>query len=423
MAEEKYLTKALQMLIQDLAELWLNDDSTNPRAVDELTDSLCKKIANKITTITAKGISSRSIRDFKNEKTIGLSSTRDIMAASWFVATGRRKKQDITQNEDGTIDGYWDLYMEQFRRRKVELNNFLGRHEGIKHEFQVKLISPQDIAVLISAFSNTEGGCIILGVERDDTTLSGIESTSPAIKNMAAALRYFGDNKPEVEYGWGYILKSNKTFFVINVSKSNSKELFKADGKAYLRKGAGNILVDENENIDGSYEPATISRELLIENFRSIKSIIDDLLDYYSNHKTKQVSNHERATFFELSNKFISDVFLTYLSNIWKEVSYKDTPVYKLHLYEHIKKDIDHSISELKKGKVTVFLESIKSIPEIYAIVLQHLDNITKLVQHSTSEIPHKELFTSIIQLHKISKQIDIAANEKYKLTRNQVRI
>jgi hypothetical protein len=423
MAEEKYLKKALQMLILDLAEIWLNNDSTNPRDLEELTDSLCQKIAKKITAVTNKGISSRSIRDFKNEKSIGLASTRDIIAASWFVATGRRKKQEFNQIDGGITDGYWDLYMEQFMRRKVELNNFLGRHEGIKHEFQVKLISPQDIAVLISAFSNTEGGCVIFGVERDDTTLCGIESTSPAIKNMGAALRYFGDKKPEIEYGWGYILKSNKLFFVINIYKSNSSELFKADGKAYLRKGAGNILLDEIEYEGGSYEPATLSREQLIENFRSIRSIINDLLDYHSNHKRKQVSNHERATFFHISNNFISDVFLSFLSNIWKEVGYKETPVDKLHLYEHVKKNIDHSIAELKKGKVSLFLESIKSVPEIHTIILQHLDIISKLVQNSSGEITHKDLFNSITLLDGISKQIDVAANEKYKLTRNQVRV
>lgn len=419
---EKYLSKALQMLIQDLAEYWNVNDVGNPRDVNELHDSECQKIAEKVVEITHQQISSRTVRDFKNEKTIGQTSTRDIVAAAWFVITNRAKKEKV-QPPTGTTKDYWDGYMNLFRKRKEELNEFLGKHEGIKHEFQVKLISPQDIAVLISAFANKEGGRIIFGVERDDTTLCGIESISPAIKYMDAALRYFGGRKPQVEYGWGLIDRSGKTFFIINVSPTDSEELFRADGKAYVRKGADNDLVDEYDRAKSSYELATLSRERLIENFRSIKSIIDDILDYHTNHKRKKNSKHERETFFILCSKFICDSFLAYLTDIWKEVSYKDTPPDKLHLYEHAKKDIDHCMIELKNGNTKSFLEGIASTTVIHTIIVEHLNTLNKLLDKPGSEITHKEIFKSITQLSKIAKEIDFAANEKYKLTQNRVRV
>jgi hypothetical protein len=423
--EDKYLSKALQMLIQDLAEVIVHNDVGNPRNVKNLHDARCNKIAKKITSITAEPISSRSIRNFKNEETIGNTASRDLLAAAWFFLIKEIEKKNVNRIEGGTTDGYWDKYMDLFRRKKEEITNFLGKKEAVTHEFQERVASIEDLAMFICSFANKEGGYIIFGVGRDNKTLVGVNSNSPLVKNTLAALRRFGEIKPKIEFGWGYFLENEKTCFVIRVYKSNSGEIFRANGKIHIKNGSGYKTIDENEreNESYSYEQATRSRRNLIENIRRIKSIVDDYLDYYDNYKERLTSDDEKRTFFLMSLNFISDTFITYLLSIWKEVSYKTISVDNLHLYSLVENDIDYSIKQLRKGKIDPFLNRIGTIPEIHSIIIRQIDVLKKLILNPVNEITSTEVYEAISLVSSLTRQIDLDTNHRFHLTQTQVRI
>jgi hypothetical protein len=418
---KNYLLKALQMLVQDLAELIIKNDTGNPRIVKDLHNSNCQKIAKRVLSNTGLGLEARTIRKFKNKETIGSPLSRDIIAATWFVETKVIDKSKVKKDENGRVFGYWDQYMELFRGKKEELSSFLGQQEAVTHEFQEKIASSRDLAMMICAFANKDGGYIFFGVGRNNVELVGVDSNSTLITNTLAALGRFDKNKPKIEFGWGYVLEDDKAFFVIRIYRDSTKT-YSANGNKYIKHGAGYRTIDKNERETEvySYEKATISRSNLIEDIRRIRSILDDHLSYYQ-IKEKPTSDEEKGIFLLMVLKFIGNSYVTYLSNIWKEVSFKELPPDKSHFFVSVKDDIDYSIKELKKGKLDLFLKK-NEIPEIHDIVSQQRDFLIRILG-PTPEMTATEVYDAILEVSRAAKQIDIDTNDKFHLTQRQVRI
>jgi Putative DNA-binding domain len=422
--ERKYLSKALQMLIQDLAELIIENESESPRNITKLNDGKCRRISKKIHAVTSVPLGSRTIRDFKSLKTIGSTLSRDVLAALWFFETRRVERNEIDLKQGGEINGYWDRYMALFRGKKAELTTFLGLAETVTHEFKEEFIPAEEIATNICAFANKDGGYIIFGVGRDNTSLVGIDNNSALIKTTRAALRSFGTTRPKVDFGWGWHDGKQKPFFLIRVFKSPSGTTYRADGIEHIRDGATIITVGKNDPQNETFqvEPATDSRRPLIENMRRMKSIIDDHMKFWKEYKKPSTSEEEKQIFYLISLKFIRDTFITYLSEIWKEVSRRKAlgNEYSLSIIE---REINQSIKELRKGRAAEFLDKVKNIPEIHKTVATPIEALNALVLNPPNDITSTKLFEVLAEISSLAKQIDRDTNRQFHLTRTRVRI
>ncbi|MBK8467591.1 MAG: ATP-binding protein [Chloracidobacterium sp.] len=421
---KKWLLRALQMLIQDLAELIIKNDDSNPRIVKDLHNLACEKIAKKIIFNTGLSLDARTIRKFKNGTAMGSTQSREIVAAAWLVETGVIKKDEVKKEIGGKIYGYWDMYMDLFTGKKEDLSAFRGKQGAVTHEFQDKSATPKDLAMMICAFANKDGGCIIFGVGRDNISLDGIDCNSTLITNTLAALRRFDKNKPKIEFGWGYSRVEEKAFFVIRIYKSDSGITYSSDGRKYIKNGAGYKIIDKNEreNEEYLYEQATNSRVPLIENLRRIKSILDDHLNYYE-IKERPTSDEEMRIFFSISLRFIADTYITYLDSIWRAISFKDLPEAKIYLFESLKKEIAHSIRELRKGKVDLFLEDVRNRAEIHVIVSKQTVFLNRLILGPNDDITSAEVYQAIKDVNLAAERIDLGANNSFPLMQAEVRL
>jgi len=78
------------------------------------------------------------------------------------------------------------------------LLDLVSQGEGLRIEFKRLVHSAPKIARSITAFANTSGGVILIGVD-DDRRIVGIQSEKETLQVIDEALRYHIEPKPQVE--------------------------------------------------------------------------------------------------------------------------------------------------------------------------------------------------------------------------------
>lgn len=122
------------------------------------------------------------------------------------------------------------------------IHSLIAEGEHWQQDFKFEISDARKIAKTLSAFANTQGGRLLIGV-KDNGKIAGVQSAEEQYMIDAAADLYC---KPKVEYNMQNFLVENRTVLVVQVEESQEKPVFAQDnnGKwlAYLRIKDENIL-------------------------------------------------------------------------------------------------------------------------------------------------------------------------------------
>jgi hypothetical protein len=124
------------------------------------------------------------------------------------------------------------------------IHNLILRGEGMNLDFKYCISDPQKIARTLSAFSNSEGGKLLIGV-RDNGSLAGVRSDEEYYMIDSAATLYC---YPEVKIVTRSHTINGKSILEVDVPKSARIPVKAKDEegrwKAYFRQGDQNFMAD-----------------------------------------------------------------------------------------------------------------------------------------------------------------------------------
>ena len=122
------------------------------------------------------------------------------------------------------------------------IHTLIAEGEHQKQDFKFEISDARKIAKSLSAFANTDGGRLLIGV-KDNGRIAGVRSEEEIYMIEAAAQLYC---TPEVEYSLQTYIVEGKQVLVVSINESLHKPVCAKDenGKplAYLRVRDENIL-------------------------------------------------------------------------------------------------------------------------------------------------------------------------------------
>jgi len=186
------------------------------------------------------------------------------------------------------------------------LQELINHGEGQMLDFKYCISDPRKIARTLSAFSNTDGGKLLIGV-RDNGSIAGVNSDEEYYMIDSAARLFC---KPEIEIGINQHNVQGKSVLEVTVPKGNRRP-YKAkddDGswKAYFRQGDQNFLA--NNVLLQVWRRSESTRGMLIR-FDSEETI---LLNHLRNSGSITLSGFKRLASVNSrkAEKIISDFIL-----------------------------------------------------------------------------------------------------------------
>lgn len=287
----------------------------------------------------------------------------------------------------------------------IEIIDIIGQPEGQTLEYKAVLPPSRNIAQLICAFANADGGYIILGVS-DPSNIVGLSSDFHAntIVNKAVELL-----TPRLSVQHQYIGYDNKNIYAIQIEKS--EQTVSLEGKVFIRKGASTQLenpveiefategyekiIQVNTQLDTYKDRATSAKIKLIEHYQSILKIIDDLgAILYPGDPEQATNNPEGKVLTRILFSSSADNFETYLSDLLYEIFLAKPESLKSKQQVTIKEVLDcadlqefvhywanKQIGKLQKGSVTGFIEDNNQIKSLNAIDEDQQNEIEKILQ------------------------------------------
>lgn len=122
------------------------------------------------------------------------------------------------------------------------IHALIGEGEHQQQDFKFEISDARKIAKTLSAFSNTDGGRLLIGV-KDNGKIAGVRSEEEKYMIEAAAQLYC---RPEVSYSMKNYTAEGRNVLVVEIGESDRKPVYARDenGKylAYLRIKDENIL-------------------------------------------------------------------------------------------------------------------------------------------------------------------------------------
>jgi predicted HTH transcriptional regulator len=128
--------------------------------------------------------------------------------------------------------------------RRHQLKELINSGESTTVEFKRKFTSPEKIAKELTAFANTKGGYLLLGVD-DDKKIIGVESEKEDIARVEHACGFFCD--PPLEPSISIVPVDYKDIIVVYISESDAKPHKVLDPsapdeiKVYIRQGEESV--------------------------------------------------------------------------------------------------------------------------------------------------------------------------------------
>lgn len=323
-----------------------------------------------------------------------------------------------------------------------ETTSLIGQLESATLEYKPVLPPSKTIAKIISAFANTCGGYIILGVT-SNLEVNGLSEDfhANAITHKAIDLL---SPKPQIHYQ--YVSYKDKKLYVIKVEKSDS--IVYLESSIYKRKGALTILSnpvkiifskngyqkikDINQQLESYKANATNAKIRLIEHYQSILKIMDDLGTLlYPTDVNIPTDNQEGKILSRILYSSFVDNFETYLSDLLYEIFLANPATLKskqqvtieevlncTDLQEFIKYWAKERLGKLQKGSVKGFIKENKQIRDLEVIDDMMQDEIEKILQvrhlysHRNGIVDEKflQFFTN-----------GFVVNAEHKMTINQI--
>lgn len=190
-----------------------------------------------------------------------------------------------------------------------------GEHQQLDFKFEIS--NAKKIARTLSAFSNTDGGKILIGV-KDNGKISGIQSEEEIYMIKGAADLFCKPPIPIQIYSWK---EKGKTVLEVTINKADNRPIFAKDEsghwKAWIRKDDENFIVNRilirswarQKRKQGTYLEITRKEEIFLEYLDKNKRI------NYS--KLKKITNSTRSQTEKMLINFLSLNIIEqdYLSN------------------------------------------------------------------------------------------------------------
>jgi predicted HTH transcriptional regulator len=135
------------------------------------------------------------------------------------------------------------------------LTDLIAQGEGSRLDFKLTISSSARIARTLTAFANSSGGTILIGVA-DDGTVSGVASEQTEMERIEEATDFF--IVPALEIAYGTVVADERLVLVIDVPESLDKPHYALDEQGnrtiYIRSRDKSVptskLIVESEGID-----------------------------------------------------------------------------------------------------------------------------------------------------------------------------
>ena len=143
---------------------------------------------------------------------------------------------------------------------KKYLQSLISEGEHQQQDFKYRISDACKLAKSVSAFANTDGGRLLIGV-RDDGNLSGVRSEEEIYMMHQAAYRYC---RPEASIKFDTYHADGRTIVIATVSPSDKRPICVVNGedkpRAYIRIADENIVASpvhlaiwrESQNLQGT---------------------------------------------------------------------------------------------------------------------------------------------------------------------------
>tara|TARA_R110000744_G_scaffold88464_2_gene172466 strand:- start:2727 stop:3803 length:1077 start_codon:yes stop_codon:yes gene_type:complete len=289
-----------------------------------------------------------------------------------------------------------------------KLMGIIGSPESELIEYKAVLPPARTLAKLISAFANSNGGYIVLGVSesQSEIKINGLSSDFRANSVTHKAIDLI-EPRPSVQYD--YINHKEKRLFAIQVEKSD--EIISLEGKVYKREGSEiflsnpeekvyktNVLpsiVRLSENLNNYKKSSTSAKSKFIDHYQSVLNIIDDLETVlYPQYSNTPTNNTEGKILTRILFSSCVDNFETYLSELLYEIYLANPATLKSGQHVTIKEVLEcndmqefviywskRKLSKLQRGSVKGFIAENNQIKNLNVMDENQQDDIEKIFQ------------------------------------------
>jgi hypothetical protein len=281
----------------------------------------------------------------------------------------------------------------------------IGQPESEFLEYKAVLPPAATIAQLISAFANTKGGAIVLGVaDQGKITINGLSDEFRAVPITRKAIDLLTPT-PAVNYD--YVDHGGKRLFVIEVPQSGTEVSF--GGKAYGRTGAHTapkLVVPAKPLTEPGIEKlrkaladdrkaCTEARAKLLDHYESVLRILDDLRHLlYPKGASVPTDNAEGKMLLRILFASCADTFETFMSALLYEIYLakpetlkSDAPVKVKDVLERTDMDefitwyAKEKLKKLQRGSVKGFIAENPTIKTLNAFDDTRIGEIEKILQ------------------------------------------
>lgn len=278
------------------------------------------------------------------------------------------------------------------------INKLLKKGESENVEFKKSLAEIREIIETISAFANTKGGTIVVGVT-DKGEIKGVNIGKKTIEDLV--LKIANSTNPRVFPEVETIEVKSKKLIVIKVSERSDKPVF-AFGIAYKRVGKNNLKMDREEILEILKKSAEINfedREICdvseidkeaVKNFaenarekRKMKTKPIAILENLGMVKENKINVAGLLCFGKSPQKYLPYAVIKIGKFVGRKIVYEKE--IKGNLIEQIEKSyaevvtlIRKKISSVKLKREEVFEYPLEAIREIIVNAVAHRDYSSK---------------------------------------------
>lgn len=307
----------------------------------------------------------------------------------------------------------------------IEISALFKNFKDSKVAFKAVLPPSGNIARLISAFGNTEGGYIILGVTQNQSGLS-IHGLSSDFRVSEIVHQAIDKVAPRPTVSYDYITFNSTQLFAIKVEPS--PESLMVDGTAFKRVGQGEVAVNSvpvvfkstgytriseiGEKIKAIRTGSTTSKSRILDHFQSILKMFDDLGNsLYPVNPSEPTENPEGKILSRLLFASIVDGFEAYLSDLLYEIYLARPETLKSNatatieevlncndMQEFVKYVARQKIQKIQRGSVAGFIKenaqisSLRVLEEDVVNAIEGIFQIRHLFTHRNGIVDERFL-------------------------------
>lgn|GEM_PF-367523 len=291
-----------------------------------------------------------------------------------------------------------------------EVLNLIGTPENDTLEYKAVLPPARTIGRIMSAFANSKGGILILGVAEDSNEIR-VTGLSNDFNVNGVVHRAIDLLSPKPVINYQYITYGEKRIYAIQVTKSD--EPVSIEGKVYARDKNGIIspIGSENESVLHTgikeiddvaqqikeFKPSsTNAKSKLLDHYQSVINIISDSRKLLCPDSiTIPTNNQEGKILMRILFSSCADNFEIYLTDLLYEIylakpetlkSSEQTVTVKevldcSDMQEFVTYLANKKLSKLQRGSVKGFIADNKQISKLSVISTSQQEEIEKILQ------------------------------------------